>query len=100
MGRFLEHSRVYIFGRKDPQVFVGSSDLMSRNLQRRHEILCPVYDKTIQKRLLTLFDLSFKDTTYSATINAEGEHEMNVLDPPLSVQETLLAHAKKGTDYL
>ncbi len=100
VGRFLEHSRVYIFGRKDPQIYVGSSDLMSRNLQRRHEILCPVYEKTIQKRLLKLFDMSLQDTTFSSTINANGEHIMKTEDPPFSVQETLIDYAKKGRDYL
>lgn len=100
VGRFLEHSRVYVFGKKDPKILIGSSDLMSRNLQRRHEILCPVEDESIKKRLLKLFKLSLKDNLYSARLNDKGQHIMKNDSLPFSVHETLLDASKKGKDYL
>jgi len=54
VGRYLEHARVYFFSNKgDPTVFIGSADMMPRNLRRRVEILCPVYDSKLK-------DLIFK----------------------------------------
>lgn len=101
VGRFLEHSRVYIFGKKATHVYVGSSDLMSRNLQRRHEVLCPVYDAEIKQRLLTIFQRSLADNLHSATLNAAGDHVMNdITKSDFSVQDYFIKLAKKGHDYL
>lgn len=101
VGRFLEHSRVYFFGRKTPDVYVGSSDLMSRNLTRRHEVLAPVYDPEIKARLQVIFDQSWKDNLYTARLNQEGDHIMKIPGKaPLSVQEFFFKKAKKGEDYV
>ncbi len=101
VGRFLEHSRVYFFGQKHAEVYVGSSDLMSRNLTRRHEVLAPVYDETVQKRLRFIFDLSWDDNVSTARLNQEGDHIMKVPGKtPISVQEFFYKKAKKNEDYL
>lgn len=101
VGRFLEHSRVYFFGRKNPEVYVGSSDLMSRNLTRRHEVLAPVYDEEIIARLKFIFDESWADNVYTARLNQEGDHIMKIPGKsPKSVQEFFFKKAKKGEDYL
>ena len=48
VGRFLEHSRIYWFENGgEPQAFIGSADLMERNLDRRVEVLCPVLDRSL-----------------------------------------------------
>ena len=91
VGRYLEHSRVYIFGRNAPQIYVGSSDLMSRNLQRRHEILCPVLDPMVQEKLLTIFSLTLKDTLFTARINSAGQHIMKNDSIPFSIHQHLMA---------
>ncbi|MFN8057876.1 MAG: polyphosphate kinase 1 [Vicinamibacterales bacterium] len=52
VGRFLEHSRIYVFANGgDEQMFIGSADLMERNLDRRVEVLCPVHDPAIREHL-------------------------------------------------
>lgn len=101
VGRFLEHSRVYFFGKKDPDIYLGSSDLMSRNLTRRHEILCPVYDPLVKERLTHIFKKSWEDTEHTSEINQEGEHIMvSRKDPAFSVHQYFLHLAKKEKDYV
>ena len=64
VGRFLEHSRVYwFFGGGDEKLFISSADLMTRNLDRRMEVLCPVLDKRIAQRI--------KDMVFSLTEDIE-----------------------------
>ncbi len=72
VDRFLEHPRCYVFhngGQK--RVFIGSADLMGRNLDDRVEVICPLYDDACKRRLLDILDLQFKDTTKARIIDAE-----------------------------
>jgi polyphosphate kinase len=73
VGSFLEHSRIYRFGGapKDPamgeglplKIYIGSPDLMGRNLDRRVEVLAPIHDPELQARLFEILDLVFADET-------------------------------------
>ena len=73
VGSFLEHSRIYRFGGapKDPslgeglplKIYIGSADLMGRNLDRRVEVLVPIHDPELQARLFEVLDLVFADET-------------------------------------
>ena len=52
ISRYLEHSRIYIFGNDgEPKYYIGSTDWMTRNLDRRIEVMTPVYDPAIQREL-------------------------------------------------
>jgi len=63
VDRYLEHSRFFIFGNKGkPTFFLSSADCMPRNLDRRVEVICPIYDKDLQRELETYFDLQWRDT--------------------------------------
>src|SRR5437870_5393524 len=65
VGRFLEHSRVFSFERagEEERVFIGSADLMPRNLYNRVELVIPVEDPRIRGELLDLLDRSLADNT-------------------------------------
>ena len=55
VGRFLEHARVYMFGHApDSHLYISSADLMPRNLRRRIEMLCPIYDKSVREKLFSV----------------------------------------------
>ena len=58
VGRFLEHSRIYIFGNgEEAQYYIGSADFMTRNTVKRVEVAAPVYSERLKKRLQDLFDV-------------------------------------------
>jgi polyphosphate kinase len=61
VDNYLEHSRIYIFHNDgDPEVFISSADFMTRNLDSRVEVTCPIYDKDIKNELLDCFEISWK----------------------------------------
>jgi polyphosphate kinase len=70
IDRFLEHSRIYVFCNKGRNKFyIGSADWMQRNFDHRIEVLCPVYDKNIQKELMTLLRYEIYDNTKSRDLS-------------------------------
>ena len=61
VDNYLEHSRIYIFGNDgDPEVYISSADFMTRNLDGRVEVTCPIYDPEIKQELMDNFDLGWK----------------------------------------
>jgi polyphosphate kinase len=61
VDNYLEHSRVYIFSNSgDPEVFISSADFMTRNLDSRVEVTCPIYDADIKEELLETFEIGWK----------------------------------------
>jgi polyphosphate kinase len=76
VGRFLEHARVYYFENgENPEVYIGSPDMMSRNLERRIEILCPILDERIKKVLIEKIIPEFIfDSVKGHTLDANGRY--------------------------
>lgn len=61
VDNYLEHARVYIFANGgDPDVFISSADFMTRNLDARVEVTCPIYDEDIKKELIETFEIGWK----------------------------------------
>ena len=100
LGRFLEHSRVYAFGSGDDgtaagDVWLGSADLMHRNLDRRVELLVRVTDPAQQADISSLLDLAMDDGTASWWLDRDGTWTRHHLDasgvPLLDIQEYLIS---------
>ena len=73
VGRFLEHSRVYAFEIGDAsEVYLGSADLMTRNLDRRIEVVAPVESPRLRQELVALFDSAFADNASAWRLGADG----------------------------
>jgi polyphosphate kinase len=73
LGRFLEHSRVYIFDAGEHSTYlIGSADLMPRNLDHRIEVLAPIEDARVQNELARSFDILLADNTSAWELNPEG----------------------------
>ena len=87
LGRYLEHSRIFAFENGcDPQVYIGSADMMHRNLDRRVEALVRVTDPAHLKELTAFFDLAMDDGTSSWHLGADGvweRHAVNADGRPL-----------------
>jgi polyphosphate kinase len=72
VGRFLEHSRIFIF--KNSGVYISSADLMTRNTSRRLEIAAPIFDEHIKSELESIFDLYFRDNVKAREIAPNGQY--------------------------
>ncbi|MEE4660278.1 MAG: polyphosphate kinase 1 [Halieaceae bacterium] len=77
VDRYLEHPRVYSFyNRGQPKYLIGSADLMTRNLDYRVEVLCPIHDKHAQKLLQDVLDQQWHDNVKARVLDAEQENAM------------------------
>lgn len=75
VGRYLEHSRIYIFGEADEdKIFISSADFMTRNTLRRVEVAAPIYDISIKERIRTLFCTLLHDNVNAREMNPNGEY--------------------------
>ena len=75
VGRFLEHPRVYVFGKDDPVMYISSADLMTRNTENRVEIATPILDSEIKERILKYLEVQMKDNVSARLMNSSGEYE-------------------------
>jgi polyphosphate kinase len=76
VDRFLEHSRIYYFYQGgEPKIFISSADWMSRNLDRRVELLVPIEDAASQKRVINILDTCFKDNVKGRKLLPNGQYE-------------------------
>jgi len=101
VGRFLEHSRIYAFERDDDcTVYIGSADLMPRNLDTRVEMLTPVLDESLRSDLLDTLDRCFADDVNSWDLGENGTWARRHPDgEPRSVQRELTAgHAARAAE--
>jgi len=88
VGRYLEHSRIYMFGRgEDAEFYISSADLMTRNLNRRVEIACPVYDVRIREQLKWLLESQLSDTAKASIMLSDGSYCRKHSDMPFDSQD-------------
>jgi len=81
VGRFLEHSRIYSFQRGDERTYyIGSADLMPRNLDTRVELLVPVEDPELQAELEDTLERCLADDTFAWTMGSDGRWTRRVGD--------------------
>lgn len=96
LGRYLEHSRIFAFANDgDPQVYIGSADMMHRNLDRRVEALVRVVAPAQVKELIDFFDLALSDGTSSWRLQPSGDWERHSVGadgkPLIDLQDRTMA---------
>lgn len=75
VGRFLEHSRIYIFGRGDRRrVYISSADFMTRNTERRVEVAAPILDTALADRVCDIFSTMLADNVKARELGADGKY--------------------------
>lgn len=89
VGRFLEHSRIYIFGTQEREkVYIASADFMTRNTLRRVEVATPIYDKDLKMQLEEMFITMLSDNQKARQEDSRGNYEIaEAQETPLNSQE-------------
>jgi polyphosphate kinase len=104
VGRFLEHSRVYCFGSGERrEVYMASADWMTRNMERRIEVACPILDRSVAARIVDMLELGFADNVKARRLCADGTYESRTLaeaEPLMNSQlhQFKLAYRAAGKD--
>ena len=84
VGRFLEHTRIYIFGaHENCKVYIASADWMTRNTRRRVEVAAPIYDADIKHRILDMFDVMMTDNVKARVQQPDGTYTREPAQEPL-----------------
>ena len=95
VGRFLEHSRIYVFGRGDEEkMYISSADLMTRNTERRVEIACPIDDPAVRARLHDILYAMQHDTVKARVLQPDGTYcKKPAVQDPICAQDLLMQQA-------
>jgi polyphosphate kinase len=82
VDKFLEHSRIFMFWNGgEPKYFISSADWMTRNLDHRVEVACPIYDKSIQQEIQTHLDIQWLDNVKARILNGELDNQYRQREP-------------------
>ena len=100
VGRFLEHSRIYIFGTEERRkIYISSADYMTRNTIRRVEVAAPVYNEKIKKRLWNMFEILLSDNVKARIQLSDGTYIYKTNDnPPIDAQRFFSEEAYKKAE--
>ena len=95
VGRFLEHSRIYVFGRgENEKMYISSADLMTRNTERRVEIACPIDSPAVRARLHDILFAMQHDTVKARVLQPDGSYQTKPSVPePICAQDLLMQQA-------
>ena len=95
VGRYLEHTRIYRFGRgEDAALYISSADFMTRNTERRVEVACPVLSPEVRKKIFHIIDVLTSDNVKARQLGPDGEwHARKVGSAPCCSQEVFQEEA-------
>ena len=95
VGRYLEHPRVFVFGiGHEQKVYIGSADMMIRNTEKRVEVACPIYDKSIKERLYDDLQVMLSDNVKARVMDSSGIYKKKEqIGAPINAQETFMKAA-------
>ena len=96
VGRYLEHARIYAFGDgPERKLYIGSADMMTRNTERRVEVVTPVYDPALKKRVEELLEIQLQDTVKARRLLSDGTYRKKQRGegPEVCAQEQLMKEA-------
>jgi len=92
VGRYLEHSRIfYFYNNKNPEIYISSADLLTRNLDKRFELLIPLKDEEVKTKAMKILSMYYKDTFNSYQMTKEGLYEK--LDGDKNIHQLFMEEA-------
>ncbi|MBE2983922.1 RNA degradosome polyphosphate kinase [Campylobacter sp. RM9344] len=98
VGKYLEHARILYFKHAEPKIYISSADWMPRNLERRLELMTPIYEPRLQERMLELLELQLSDNELAFELQQDGEYkQLTVKDNEKSINshDVLEAYVNK-----
>lgn len=100
VGKFLEHTRIFCFGKgTGAKVYISSADLMTRNTQRRVEVACPILNQDIKNRIIQMLEIMLADDTNAWELQSDGTYSLRRTEnksEPKSSQEIFTNMAKRN----
>lgn len=102
VGRFLEHSRIYIFGsNENEKMYISSADFMTRNTERRVEVACPIEDAHVKEQIHQYLALAFRDNTKARIMSNTGRYrKINRGDAPVNSQLAMMRLLPEATSSI
>lgn len=104
VGRFLEHSRIFCFGEgKEMKMYIGSADAMTRNMEKRVEIACPILDERIKQKINDMLEVQLNDNVKARVLQNDGNYvkrsgaEYTAVDAQKYLMEEAIKQAPKQT---
>ena len=75
VGKYLEHARIFYFKHSNPQIFISSADWMPRNLERRIELMTPIFKKELSEKLFEILNLQINDNVLARELQEDGNYK-------------------------
>lgn len=97
VGRFLEHSRIFRFGiGAEQKLYISSADIMTRNMERRVEVACPIYSQPMKEKINEMFNSMFYDTEKARLMKKDGIYQRRPENlNRINIQELFIEDAKR-----
>lgn len=89
VGKYLEHARIFYFKHSSPQIYISSADWMPRNLERRLELMTPIFNENLKNKLIDILNVQLSDTGLAFELQNDGEYMTLDAENPLNSQEFL-----------
>jgi len=77
VGKYLEHSRIFYFKHSNPSIYISSADWMPRNLEKRFELMTPIYEESLALKLLDLLNLQLNDNVLAWELQSNGDYTLS-----------------------
>lgn len=101
VGRFLEHSRIYWFHHNgENKIYLSSADMMTRNMIKRVEILFPIFDTGIKKRIMHVVKLQLQDNSKARVLEADGQYRYKKVDEKTEIIDSQLIQERDANKVL
>ena len=98
VGRYLEHSRIYLFGSGNDEImYISSADFMTRNMDKRVEVGCPIKDKTVKEKIMHFIEVQQADNTKARIMRSDGTYRSIITsNEPIDNHTVLMNEAKRN----
>ena len=95
VGKYLEHARIFYFKHSTPSISISSADLMPRNLERRLELMTPIFDKSLSQKLYEILQLQLNDSSLSWKLENNGEYKKIKVEKEVDSQQILEVYTNR-----